>query len=99
ILDNMTMGTDYAAGLSATGLSGVYAMVVHNGSRESLLLVNTNTDTGLNLTVPVTAFPVGGPGAEWSWGPTESAPSYDRVGSLPESYQVPPQGILLLDNY
>ena len=59
ILSNMTMGTDHAVTLSTPSIGGIYAIAIHNGSRQSLLLVDTNTTVGLNLTIPSSAFPIG----------------------------------------
>ncbi len=99
ILANMTMGDDYRVQLSAPGLGGVYSVLVRNQSREALLLVNANTATTLNLTLPASGFPAGSVGSEWAWSPSLPVPLAERQLLLGYSYQVPPQGILLLTNY
>ena len=99
ILDNMTMGTDYAVKVAAGTVGGVWALLVKNGTREAFLLVNTNTTYALKLPLTTTFFPIGGSGEYWSWGPTQSAPAWHRSTALPSTYAVPAQGILLLTNY
>ncbi|HYK92879.1 MAG TPA: hypothetical protein VEY07_02410 [Thermoplasmata archaeon] len=99
ILANMTMGNDLSVNVTSHGVSGMFAVLVHNGSRQSLLLVNSNLTTVLNLTIPTSGFPVGVTGSEWSWQPGETDPAVQRGVSLPQVYSVPPQGILLLDNF
>lgn len=98
-LANMTMGDDLSVRVASNGTSGMFAVLVHNGSRESFFLVNSNLTTTLNLTIPTSGFPVGVNGSEWSWLPGEAQPAVDRGVLLPQSYSVPPQGILLLDNF
>lgn len=99
ILQNMTMGADYAAPISAQGIAGIYSMLVHNGTRDALLVVNTNVTYALDLSVPPTAFPTNATGSEWSWGPGAQDPTATLATTLPTMYQVPSQGILLLTNY
>lgn len=99
ILSNMTMGEDFAVNFQDEGIGGVYGLLVHNGSRQSLLIVNTNSTYELNLTVSNATFPVGALGSEWSWGPQTATPVAQPGLSLPTRYAVPAQGLLLLDNY
>ncbi|MCI4336028.1 MAG: hypothetical protein L3K17_02370, partial [Thermoplasmata archaeon] len=99
ILENMTMGTDYNAPVADQGVGGVYSVVVHNGSRSALLLVNTNTSYALNLTIPAIAFPTGTVGSVWQWQPGEPVPTDVRSEILPSTYLVSAQGVLLLTTY
>jgi len=99
LLDNMTMGTDFPVNVSATGIGGVYGLLIQNGTRESLLIVNTNATLGLHIAIATSQFPVGGTGSEWTWAPSATAPTPLGSLTLPKSYTIPAQGLLLLDNY
>jgi hypothetical protein len=99
LLDNLTMGDDYTLDFGAGGLVGVFGVLVHNGTRESMLIVNANLTAELNLTVPLVGFPANEPGSEWTWGPTASVPTAEVGIALPQTYTVPPQGILLVNNF
>lgn len=99
VLENMTMGADYAAPVSDEGIGGVYALEVRNGTRSALLVVDTNTTYALNLSVPASVFPTNATGSEWSWAPGAAAPTATIATDLPTLYRVPSQGILLLTNY
>jgi len=99
ILANMTMGTDYATNVDASGVGGLFSILIQNGSHESLLIVNTNTTFAIRLPVPASVFPIESTGSYWIWGPAVAAPLAVRSVPLPASYLIPQQGILLLDNY
>jgi hypothetical protein len=99
ILANMTMGTDFGVTVQGSGLSGIQSLLVKNGTREALLVVNANSSTALSLSVPGSVFAVGGFGSEWSWGPSASSPTYRSFSALPSTYTIPAAGILLLGNY
>jgi hypothetical protein len=99
LLSNMTMGSDYSVKLSTNAPNGVFALLVKNGTRESLLLVNANATASFALSVPTTLFPVGTTGSYWQWGLLSSTPTPHRSVTLPSSYFIPAEGILLLDNY
>ncbi len=99
ILANMTRGSAYSVRVHAPSVGGVYALLVKNGTHESLLLVNTNTTKTLALSISTTFFPVGALGSFWTWSSTSASPSIHRLVTLPNSYSIPPQGILLLNNY
>jgi hypothetical protein len=73
--------------------------LVTNGTRESLLFVNTNATYSVGLSIPKTLFPVGGTGSIWRWSPGSLAPGDRRSTLLPLTYAVPAEGILLLTNY
>lgn len=99
LLPNLTMGADYAVTVKAGGVGGIESILIENGTHESLLLVNTNQTYSLKLALTTALFPVGATGSEWSWHPGQSLPAASRGITLPTSYAVPAQGILLLDNY
>ncbi len=99
ILTNMTMGTDYGVTVSATGIGGVFQVLIQNGSRESLLVINTNSTIGLTLHVSSTVFPTGVAGSDWIWTTGSTAPTTKTFTALPKSYSIAPQGILLVTNY
>lgn len=99
ILANLTMGADYAAPMASAGVGGVYSLLVHNGSRIALFVVNTNLTYALNLSIPDSVLPTGSLGSQWSWAPGEATPVASRSIVLPSDVPVPSQGILLLANY
>jgi hypothetical protein len=99
LLSNMTMGSDYAVKLTSNAPMGVYAVLIKNGTRESLLLVNANPSASFGLSVPSTLFAVGATGSYWQWGSSVSVPTPHRGILLPTTYFVPAEGILLLSNY
>ncbi len=99
ILNNMTMGADYGVTVKATGITGVYSVMIQNGTRESLLIVNTNQTVGLTLSVSSIVFPTGVLGQDWTWSPSATAPTHTSFSLLPKSYSIGPQGILLVTNY
>ena len=99
ILANMTMGSDYALQVHAPGVGGVYSILIKNGTRESLLVVNTNTTKALKLSLGTALFPVGLLGSYYTWVPYAKAPVAHSGLSLPSGYLVQPQGILLLNNF
>lgn len=95
---NMTLGTVHLASV-ATTLGGVFAVVVQNGSRESLFVVNTNTTEALNLSLP--AGVLGGSPLSWQawqWAPEFPAPVASRGAASPSgNWVVAPQGIWMLN--
>jgi hypothetical protein len=99
ILDNMTMGTDVAVQVNAPGVGGVYALLVTNGSRESLLIVNTNVTRTLRLSLTSAVFPVGSSGRYFSYAAYNLVPIAHTVASLPGSFVLSPEEILLLSNF
>jgi hypothetical protein len=98
ILNNLTMGKDYSVTVKGTTVSGVYSLLVKNGSREALLVINTNLRSGLTLQV-ASVFPSGVAGETWIWAPGSAAPSHAVQRSLASSYTIGVQGILLVANY
>lgn len=96
ILDNLTMGADTSIMVKAPATMGLWALLTTNGTHRSLLLVNTNTATALSLSIPSTVFATGGAGSYWQWTPTSATPTTGSTSSLPSSYTVSAQGILLL---
>jgi hypothetical protein len=99
ILANLTMGTDYSVNVKVGTVGGVYALLVKNGSRDALLIVNTNSTHTLTTTLNSLLFPVGALGSEWRWIANQPFPSVTRNTLLPMSYTIGEQGILLLTNY
>jgi len=99
LLDNMTMGTDFATSLTAPGVTGLFSIEIQNGPHVSLLVVNTDPSASIRLAVPTDLFQNGSLGSYWLWGPTVPDPiAYPEV-PLPSVYEVPEEGILLIDNY
>jgi hypothetical protein len=99
ILENMTMGTDVATTVEAPGVNGVFSILIHNGTRTSLLVVNTDTTASLRLFPPTSVFPTGRTGSYYLWGPSVPDPIAFPSTSLPASYEIPEEGIFLLDDY
>jgi len=95
---NLTLGEVFNTSLVG-GPHGVYTVATSDGSRTSVLIVNTNVTQGLNLTLPGVgdAF-LPGAWQAWAWDPTELAPTVARGGPYsPSNWSIPPQGILLLN--
>jgi len=99
IIANLTMGADYPVTISAPNVGGVFAVITKNGAHESLFVVNTNTTLGLNLSLKGGLFPFGTLGSVYGWGPWRLVPSASNGVTLASYYRIPPQGILLLNNY
>ncbi len=99
VLANLTMGADTQVQLNVSRIGGFYGVLVTNGTRSSLLLVNTNLTTTLALTVPKALFPVGHAGTTWTWTQGLRAPWATRTSALPSSYSIGPQEIVLLDDF
>ena len=98
VLENMTMGNDYADSLGGSTVPA-FSVLIENGSRESLLLVNPNVSTGFNLTIPASAFPVGSLGTARTWSNGGAFPTVTAYAALPSDFELPPQSLLLLNNY
>jgi hypothetical protein len=99
ILENVTMGQDFLVTVHAGGLGDVEALLIENGSREALLVVNANTTHALQLTLPTGVFPPDSFGSDWFWGPSFADPVATRDVALPISFTVGAEGILLVTNY
>ncbi len=97
--NNMTMGRDFAVNIDVPGVGGVFAILMQHGTKESLLIVNTNNTKAINLAIPLSVFPVGGTGSVRSWDPRSSFPTTQTGVLLPSLYTVWSQGILLINNY
>lgn len=95
ILDNFTMGQDYAVTVTAPGVGGVYALLAKNGTTESLLIINTNTTKSIKFLLGPTVFPVGTFGDKWVWGPSLSVPKF-TAGTVPRSYVLQPLVMVML---
>ena len=96
ILANLTMGKDVQVSVTGSHVTGAWAILTQNGSHRSLLVVNANALTALNLTVPAGVFPVAHSGSYWSWSASTRLPTAHLSVTLPSSYVVAPEGILLL---
>jgi hypothetical protein len=99
ILSNMTMGSDFMVNVNVAAVGGVFAMLIKNGTHESLLIVNTNNTRAISLPIGLTLFPVGHLGSTWSWDPRSHAPIVSTGVTLPTTYVVWSQGILLINNW
>ena len=98
IFNNMTMGSDYGVWVKGTGIYGVFSLLIKNGTREALLVINSGLVFGLSLHIN-NQFPTGVAGQAWSWSPSFSQPQHSTLVSLGKTYSILPQGILLLTNY
>jgi hypothetical protein len=99
ILENLTMGTDYNVTVHDGNLNGVFALLVHNGTRRALLLVNDNITSAVSVSVGRGLFPVGLLGSEWSWSPSLVDPIFSHGILVPTSFLIGSQGMVLLTNY
>jgi len=99
ILKNLTMGSDTALHLNTSKVGSVYAILIKNGTRQSLLLVNLNTTVTLNLKLTSTIFPIGGAGNEWVWTSLLASPTHVHVTLIGSTFVVAPQEVLLLNNF
>jgi hypothetical protein len=99
ILDNMTMGTDYSVQVNAPGVGGAYALLIKNGSRESLLIVNTNVTRALKLSLLSSVFPIGTIGSYYNYAAYNLLPILHTALLLPSAYTISPEQILLLNNW
>jgi hypothetical protein len=99
ILRNLTMGEDYSVKVVSPNVGGVYAILITRGTHESLFVVDTNNSRAVTLSFPISLFPVGHLGSSWSWDPRSAMPTVQTGVTLPTSYTVWSQGILLLNNY
>ena len=92
------MAVDHNYAACGSTVRGVYWVAVTNGTRESVLLVDTsNTDPVTATLSPAIAN--GTVGSLWSWGPGASAPTVTLGQTLPGTVTVPAQGIVLVDNW
>ena len=99
VLNNMTMGVGYPVDVVASGVGGLFGLLMKNGAHESLLIVNTNTTLSVGFSVPTNLFPVGKVGSTYVWNSGLLMPTHHLGITLPTYYTVPGQGILLIDNY
>jgi hypothetical protein len=99
ILTNLTMGTDYAVTVSAPNVGGVYAILTKSGHHMSFFLVNTNTTYALSFILSSSVFPVSLTGSEYTWAAWQAHPLSSHGILIPSFYRIPPQGILLLNNF
>jgi hypothetical protein len=81
------------------GPGGAVAVVGENATTTSLLIANENATDSLRLSLNGSGFPTSGSGTAWSWDPSTSFPAWGPLpgGSIPSSWLVPPEGILLID--
>jgi hypothetical protein len=97
-LKNLTLGSVLDASV-ATTLGGVFAVMTQNGSRTTLLVVNTNTTAVLNLTVPRELLSGSLRAWEaWQWAPEFPAPIVTGGDGVPAaSWILPSQGVWMLN--
>jgi hypothetical protein len=98
-LDNLTMGRDYAVHLTAPGVGGLYGILIQAGTKESLLLVNTNITKAISVTLPTSLLASGLTGSTYSWDPRTPYPTVQSGILLPTTYTIWSQGILMINNY
>jgi len=100
ILDNLTHGTAYGVNItSALAPGGITAMYVRNGSREAMLVVNTNVSRAVVVDLPTSLFPATLSGSYWYWSPRIATPGVHTTTLLPTSFYLGQQSILLVANY
>jgi hypothetical protein len=99
ILANLTMGSDYSVNIAGTSTQGVYAILTTNRTGESVFFVNTNTSRTISFALPATVFTPGLVNSYWFWSASAGAPTAHRGVTLPASFMLPPQSILLIANY
>jgi len=75
----------------------VWSIEWENGTSTTLMVVNANPSSELSLAVG-TNFTVGASGHTIAWNTTENEPEISSL-ALPEYYAVPPESILLVENY
>lgn len=99
ILANLTMGTDYPVTFTVHSVGGLFGIEIKNGTRTSLLLVNTNTTLAVGISLTTTVFPVGLSGTIFTWTPTTATPTAHTSLLIPKYVVLPAQAIVLLNNY
>ncbi|MGA7923766.1 MAG: hypothetical protein WCA77_07310, partial [Thermoplasmata archaeon] len=75
----------------------VWSVEWQNGTSDTLMVVNANPTQQLSMKVGAN-FPIGESGHTISWSVTESSPMVSTL-ALPQYYAIPPQSILLVENY
>jgi hypothetical protein len=97
ILENLTLGTIHNCDLGGAG-EGTYSLDIQNGSRASLLVVNTNLSEGVRLVFPA-GWAKGATATVWNWSASALDPIVSRfaTSALPSSWIVAPQGIFLVN--
>jgi hypothetical protein len=99
ILSNMTMGKDTVVNVKVSNVGGIFAVLVKNGTRESLLVVNTNVSRAISLSLTTSVFPVGALGSTYSWDPRSLSPVATKGITLGTSFTIWSRGILLINNF
>jgi hypothetical protein len=79
------------------GVANVWSVEWVDGSSDTLMVVNANTTEQLSLSVGE-SFPIGTTGHTIFWNGTKSGPTVTSV-TLSQFYAVPPESILLIENY
>lgn len=92
ILRHVGYGVAYATHLGSS-LPGVYSVLIKNGTREALLVVNTNLGSSLTLSLAL-GFPLSLTGHRYVWTPGNSSPS--MVKGLLSRVVLASQSVLLL---
>lgn len=78
---------------------GVYVAATRDtaNSTYALLVVNANTTSGLQFSLPASGFPLSGSGSDWTWqSGTGAGPRSTSWTTPPRSWTVPSESVLLV---
>ncbi len=95
-MNSVRFGDAYNLTVSGS-ISNIWAVEWVDGTSDTLMVVNANSTHQLSLNVS-TDFAVGSAGTTAFWNGTGSAPVVTAV-TLSQYYAVPPESILLVENY
>jgi PKD repeat protein len=93
LLDHLTIGSVYSTAVK-TSILGVWSVMTQNGTKASLLVVNSNLSNAIALSLG-TVFPTGISASVYTWDPSLSAPK-ESTATIATSYSIPSQGMLLI---
>jgi hypothetical protein len=96
LFSHFATGTVYVSGV-ATAIPSVWSVLSENGTNGSLLIVNANLTTTLNLSVggSLPAAP-GRPATVYAWNTSVASP-VPTSGPIPAQIAIPPLGMVLVD--
>jgi hypothetical protein len=97
LLSHMETGHAMAVKIVTT-TGNVWAVMTSDGSKESLLVVNANITQSIDLNLNH-ALKIGSGTSQtyYQWHSGENVPSSTKTTSLPGSFTIPSEGILLID--